>query len=182
MSAEGARPEPPVEVVRAESAERALIEGLFQFYVYDFSEFQPAGSPDFELNDEARYDPYPYLGQYWADEACVPLLIKVAERVVGFALINAFSHSGGHVDHSMAEFFVLRKYRLGGVGAFAVQEILRRYPGRWEIAIAARNTPALAFWPRTVKALGCVEDLSTLEMDEPLWRGPILRFVSMGAA
>jgi len=169
-----------VEVVSAGPEQRELIAGLFQFYVYDFSEFQPADSPDFELNDEARFEPYPYLNQYWADEACTPLLIKVGERVVGFALINAFAHSGGVVDHSMAEFFVLRKYRRGGVGAAAVGEILRRYPGRWEIAIAARNKPALAFWPRVVGALDCVRGLETLRMDGPLWRGPILRFVSTG--
>jgi len=169
---------PKIDVVRATPDQRALIAGLFQFYVYDFSEFQPADSPDFELNAEGRYEPYPYLDQYWADEACTPLLIKVGERVVGFALINAFAHSGGVVDHSMAEFFVLRKYRRGGVGAAVVGEILRRLPGRWEIAIAARNKPALAFWPRTVGALHYVRELTTLEMDGPLWRGPILRFVS----
>ncbi len=171
---------PKVDVVRAGPEQRALIAGLFQFYIYDFSEFQPADSPDFELNAEARYEPYPYLDQYWADEACTPLLIRVGERVVGFALINAFAHSGGVADHSMAEFFVLRKYRRGGVGALAVGEILRRYPGRWEIAIAARNKPALAFWPRAVGALDCVSGLETLQMDSSLWRGPILRFVSVG--
>ena len=171
---------PKVDVVRATPDQRALIAGLFQFYVYDFSEFQAAESPDFELNAEARYEPYPYLDQYWADEACTPLLIKAGDRVVGFALINAFAHSGGVVDHSMAEFFVLRKYRRGGVGAAVVGDILRRFPGRWEIAIAARNKPALAFWPRVVGALDCVRGLETLQMDSPLWRGPILRFMSVG--
>jgi predicted acetyltransferase len=169
-----------VDVVRAGPLQRALIAGLFQFYIYDFSEFQPAESADFELNAEARYEPYPYLDQYWVDEACTPLLINVGERVVGFALINAFAHSGGVVDHSMAEFFVLRKYRRGGVGAHAVGEVLRRFPGRWEIAIAARNQPALSFWPRVVGGLDCVRDLKTLQMDGPLWRGPILQFMSVG--
>lgn len=166
--------------MRAASEQRALIAGLFQFYMYDFSEFEPADSDDFELNGEARYEPYRYLDQYWVDEACTPLLIELGERVAGFALINAFAHSGGVVDHSMAEFFVLRKYRRGGVGALAVREILRRFPGCWEIAIAARNKPALAFWPRVVGGLDCIRELQTLQMDSPLWRGPILRFESMG--
>jgi predicted acetyltransferase len=170
---------PAMAVVRASPDQRALIQGLFQFYVYDFSEFQPADSADFELNAEAQYDPYP-LDQYWVDGPSIPLLIKRGERVVGFALINDFAHSGEALDHSMAEFFVLRKYRRAGVASFAVGEILRRYPGRWEIAIAARNAPALGFWPRTVAALDCVRDLKTVEIDDARWRGPILQFVSVG--
>jgi predicted acetyltransferase len=164
----------------AEPHERALIEGLFQFYVYDFSEFEPAGSDRFDVNAEARFDPYPLLDQYWRDPACVPLLIRVGGKLAGFALINAFAHSGQATDRSMAEFFILRKYRRGGLGAAVVAEILARYPGRWEIAIARRNAPAMGFWPRAVGALGFVRELKTLEMDEDLWRGPILQFVSGG--
>ena len=173
-------PRPTVSVALAAPSDRAMIEGLFQFYVYDFSEFQPVESPDFELNAEGRFESYPYFDQYWADEACIPLLIQFGGRVVGFALINGLAHSGGVVDHSMAEFFVLRKYRREAVGVLAVGQILRRYPGRWEIAIAARNTGALAFWPRALAHVPCVRDLVTREMDEPLWRGPILQFVSVG--
>jgi predicted acetyltransferase len=169
-----------VDVVLAGPDQRALIAGLFQFYIYDFSEFQPPESDDLELNAEHRYDPYPYLDDYWTDETRIPLLIKWGERVAGFALLNALAHSGGVVDRNMAEFFVLRKYRRSGVGARAVAQILNRYPGRWEIAIAARNTPALGFWPRVVGALPCVRELKTLQMDSPLWRGPILQCVSAG--
>lgn len=180
MIAAGAPRSLKVDVVRAECDQRPLIEGLFQFYIYDFSEFQPADSPDFELNAEGRYEPYPYLDRYWADAACTPLLIRLGARVAGFALINAFAHSGGAVDHGMAEFFVLRKYRRAGIGALAVGQILRAHPGRWEIAIAARNQPALAFWPRAVGGLDCVRGLKSVQMDGPLWRGPILQFVSAG--
>ena len=165
----------PLTITPAKPHERALIEGLFQFYIYDFSEFEPADSDRFEVGLEARFAPYPMLDQYWRDAACIPLLIRVGDRLAGFALINAFAHSGQAADRSMAEFFILRKYRRGGVGAAAVAEILRRYPGRWEVAIARRNTPAMAFWPRAVRALDFVRDLNTVEMNDDLWRGPILR-------
>ena len=167
-----------VEVSPAGPEQKALIAGLFQFYVYDFSEFEPAASGDFELNAETRYDPYPYLDDYWTDPACIPLLIKWGERVAGFALINSFFHSGGVLDHSMAEFFVLRKYRREGVGARAVAEILARYPGRWEISVLDRNAPAMVFWPRTVSAMPGVSDLKTIRVDPAQWRGPILQFVA----
>jgi predicted acetyltransferase len=166
-----------LSVARAEPNERPLIEGLFQFYIYDFSEFEPAGSDRFDLDAEARFDPYPMLDQYWSDATCIPLLIRVGGKLAGFALINAFAHSGETTDRGMAEFFILRKFRRSGLGAAAAGEILRRYPGRWEIAIARRNLPAIAFWPRVVGGLAFVRELKTLDMDEDLWRGPVLQFV-----
>jgi len=170
-----AEPLPAVEVVRAGPERRALIDGMMPFYIYDFSEFQDAGSDGFELNAEHRFDPYP-LDDYWREADRTPLIIESGGRPVGFALINAFAHSGGVCDHSMAEFFVMRKHRRGGVGARAVAAILPMFPGRWEIAIARRNAPALGFWPQAVGALGCVRGLRTVEMDDELWRGPILQF------
>ena len=175
MTAGGAEPLPPVSVTPAGPDRRALIEGMTSFYIYDFSEFEPADSDRFELNAEHRFDPYPLDG-YWRDADRHPLIIEAGGKPVGFALINAFAHSGGVCDHSMAEFFIMRKHRRGGVGARAVAQILPMFPGQWEIAIARRNTPALGFWPRAVGALDCVRDLRTVEMDDELWRGPILQF------
>ena len=40
-------PSPGAEVVLAGKAQRPLIEALFQFYFYDFSEMEPAGSGDY---------------------------------------------------------------------------------------------------------------------------------------
>ena len=179
MTAGGAQSPPDVAVARAGPERRALIEGMTPFYIYDFSEFEPAGSDRFELNAEHRFDPYP-LDDYWRDADRHPLIIEVGGRPVGFALINAFAHSGGVCDHSMAEFFVMRKHRRGGVGARAVAQILPMFPGRWEIAIARRNAPAIGFWPRAVGALECVRGLRTVEMDSELWRGPILQFEVVG--
>jgi predicted acetyltransferase len=166
----------PVTISRAEPFERSLIEGLFQFYIYDFSEFEAAGSDRFDVNAEARFEPYPLLDQYWRDPDCVPLLIRVGGELAGFALINAFAHSGGACDRSMAEFFIMRKYRRDGVGAAAVADVLALYPGRWEIAVARRNVPAIAFWPRVVGALARVKDLTIADFDTEMWRGPILQF------
>ena len=175
MTAGVSQAPPAVAVTRAGPDRRALIEGMTPFYIYDFSEFEPADSDRFEFNAEHRFDPYP-LDPYWREPDHVPLIIEAGGRSAGFALINAVAHSGGVCDHSMAEFFVMRKHRRGGVGARAVAQILPMFPGRWEIAIARRNAQALGFWPRAVGALDCVRGLRTLEMDSDLWRGPILQF------
>jgi predicted acetyltransferase len=115
---------PSVTVVVAAEAQRPLIEGLFQFYIYDFSEMEPAGSHDFEFDERGRFAPDPHIGDYWRDAGRVALLIYVGDHPAGFALINTHSHQGGLVERNMAEFFVARKHRRRGVAREALRQIL----------------------------------------------------------
>jgi predicted acetyltransferase len=73
----------------------------------------------------------------------------------------------------MAEFFVVRKHRRGGVGSAAMAAIVARYPGLWEAAVARRNVQALPFWRRIAAQNAEVEEL---DLDTAAWNGPILRF------
>ena len=167
-----------VTVRLARRSEKALIEGLSQFYIYDFSELEPAGSADFEFDRRGRFPPLPYLDEHWRREGLSPLLIHVEQRTVGFALLNTFSHGGGTVERNMGEFFVARKYRRRGIAMRAVREVLRQYPGRWEVAVAERNLAAKAFWPRAIAAAPNVSDLVRREGDGEHWRGPIWSFLA----
>ncbi len=98
---------------------------------------------------------------------------------MGFALLNQHSHrDGGHVDRNMAEFFVARKHRRHGVASEAVRLVLAAYPGRWEVAVVARNAHAQDFWPRAIAAAPNVSDLVRHEGDGEHWRGPIWGFLA----
>ena len=176
MAGEGAGRQ--VSVTPAGEAERSLIEGLFQFYIYDFSELEPAGSDALSFNAEGLFEPYPYLPEYWADGGRWPLLIRVDGQLAGFVLINTVSHRGGPAERNMAEFFVARKYRGGDVAAAALHRVLALHPGRWEVAVAARNARALTFWPRAIAAAPNVSDLERLERDDEHWKGPIWTFLA----
>lgn len=165
-----------VTVTPATQADRALVAGMVQFYIYDFSELEPPASDRFEPGPDGRFADYPALDRYWDERDRAALIIRRGGLPVGFALLNTLSHSGGEIDHNMGEFFVMRKHRRGGVAGAAVRAILAAYPGRWEIAIAARNAGALAFWPRAVAATPAVKGLETLEGDGTQWSGPILAF------
>jgi predicted acetyltransferase len=167
-----------VEVRLAKLSERRLIDGLMQFYQYDFSELEPEGSGDFELGEEGRFQPYASLEHYWREEGRIPLLIRVGGKPAGFALINAHSHLGGAVERNMAEFFVARKHRRRRVATEAVRQILAAYPGRWEVAVLARNPNAQAFWPRAIAAAPNVSGLTRHEGDGQHWTGPIWSFVA----
>jgi predicted acetyltransferase len=165
-----------VTVTSAVAAEQPLIAGLLQFYSYDFSEMEAQGSTRFEVDAQGRFESDPYLQDYWRDENRWPLLIRVDERVAGFALINTHSHRGGSVERNMAEFFVMRRHRRGGVGAEAVRQILAGHPGQWEVAVVARNAVAQSFWPRAIAAAANVSGLERVEGDGQHWRGPIWCF------
>jgi predicted acetyltransferase len=76
----------------------------------------------------------------------------------------------------MAEFFVARKHRRCGVATEAVRQVLRLYPGYWEVAVAERNLAARAFWPRALAAAPNICQLVRLDGDGEHWRGPIWSF------
>jgi predicted acetyltransferase len=75
----------------------------------------------------------------------------------------------------MGEFFVMRKYRKGGVGTEALRQIFAMRPGVWEVAIVERNAAAKAFWARAIEACGG-RDMVCHQGDGVQWTGPIWAF------
>ena len=166
-----------VTVVEAPAAQRPVLDRLLQLYKYDFSEFAPIGSPYGEVDAEGRFS-YPGLESYWQDSARIPLLIRADDHLAGFVLVHQWSALDQPLDHCVAEFFVLRKYRRARVGTRAALLIFRRYPGRWEVPVAWYNPPAQAFWRAVSEGLGPVE-VEDLAGDGKRWAGPVLRFTTI---
>jgi predicted acetyltransferase len=165
-----------VTVVAAPVAQRPVLDRLLQLYKYDFSEFAAIGSPHGELDEEGRFA-YPGLEIYWQDSGRIPLLIRADDRLAGFVLVHQWSALGLPLDHGVAEFFVLRKYRRARVGTRTALLIFRRYPGHWEVPVAWYNPPALAFWRRVTEeaAPGKVKEVAG---DGKRWTGPVLCFAT----
>jgi predicted acetyltransferase len=136
---------------------------------------EPVDSDAFDFDERGGYEPYPPHADYWTDADRRPLLIRLGEKIAGFALIDTHSHQGGRVERNMAEFFVARKFRRRGVASEAVRQVLALYPGRWEVVVAERNLAAKAFRPRAIAAAG-VSGLTRVEGDGEHWRGPIWTF------
>ncbi|MFP5225879.1 MAG: GNAT family N-acetyltransferase, partial [Actinomycetota bacterium] len=64
--------------------------------------------------------------------------------------------------HSIAEFFVMRKYRRSGLGTGIAEHIFKLFPGKWEVHQTVANTGAQAFWREVV---GRVSDGAYEEVD-----------------
>jgi predicted acetyltransferase len=152
---------------------RQTLKNLFQLYVHDFSDLMAPGK-QVDLQADGRFPHYPPLDGYWREADHEVLLIWVNGALAGFVLINGHAHSGEHCDFSMAEFFVVRKYRRSGVGLAAAIAAIGARPGQWDVAVARRNVGALAFW-RHVAAAVAGDQVEELDRDDALWDGAILR-------
>lgn len=166
---------PKVELERAGPERRGALDALFQLYTHDFSDFW-AGTDRGELQEDGRFPDYPYLDSYWTEPGREPFLIRVDGHLGGFVLVNDHSHSGLPLDFAVAEFFVVRKHRRGGVGRAAARAAISGREGQWELAVARKNESALAFWRDVAAELaaGAVDELDTTDT----WNGTILRFRS----
>jgi len=165
-----------LQVEAAGKAQQPLIEAMLQLYTHDFSEHW-AGTPRGELGEDGRFPPYP-IDDYWRDEGRVPLLLRKGGRLAGFALLNRHAHSGLPVDVSMAEFFVVRKHRRGGLGRAAIDVILDRHRGLWEVAVVRRNLAALGFWQAALGGSPSVRGLESHDQRDARWDGTIFRFTA----
>lgn len=164
---------PEVTLQRAGPEKARAIANLFQLYVHDFTDFWTERRV--EIGEDGRFPPYPPLETYWRDPTRSAWLIRADGNMAGFVLLNTHSHSGKPVDHSMAEFFVARHYRREGVGRAAALQTIATRPGQWEIAVARRNTGALAFW-RGVARASATGPVDEQDQADELWDGAMLRF------
>jgi predicted acetyltransferase len=162
-----------ITLTRAGRADEVLLQNMVQLYTHDFSEYW-AGTPRGALSAEGRFGDYP-LEEFWWRPGWDALLISVGDERAGFALINDVAKSGEKVDGNIAEFFVLRKHRGGGVGRTVAEMIFDARPGQWELAVARKNLPALAFW-RRVAGSEKASRQRELDLDDEHWNGPVLRF------
>ena len=129
----------------ASSKERVLLQNLAQFYHYDFSEVL-----EMHVEEDGRFGDVD-LAPYWTDEWRHPFLLRVDEKIAGFALISERSKITGKSGvFDMTEFFVLRSFRRRGVGRAAAIAAFDRFQGPWEVRQRVENPDATAFWRRTI--------------------------------
>ena len=123
-----------VQVEPVSFADKQVLRHLVEFYVYDYSDYM-----GWDVDEHGVFG-YRYLDHYWTEPDRHPFFIRVDGRLAGFALVRAGA------PHDMAEFFVMRKYRRGGVGTDAARMVFERFPGTWEVRQMKENVAATIFW------------------------------------
>lgn len=154
--------------------EKPLLERLMQLYLYDFTEF------DGDDVDEQGFYAYPYLPRNWEESNRRPFFIRVDGKLAGFVLIRLGIE--GLIDpprlvNTVAEFFVMKKYRQGGLGEFAARWVFDQFPGHWEIEELASNVPAQAFWRKIISRY-TNENFREEDIENNHYRGLIQTFTN----
>ncbi|MEH1821013.1 MAG: GNAT family N-acetyltransferase [Nostoc sp.] len=165
-----------VEVLSASIDEKPLIQQMMELYQYDFSEFENK-----DLNEHGYFG-YPYLDYYWVESESAshtlrdryPFIVRVGGKLAGFVLVNQYTYIQGS-QYSIAEFFILRKYRQQGIGKNVAFQTFDRFRGKWEIHQITTNVVAQKFWRRVIADYTAGKFTETvMEIDD--WRGTVQCF------
>ena len=132
------------QLIRAKEEHKEALANLIQFYIYDFSEFIKC-----DVEEDGKYKPYP-LEDYWReDNDRFPYIIKQNDKYVGLVLVRFIESAGGNY-FSIAEFFILKKYRREGIGKAVAARILDLHKGKWEVFQMEANEVAQIFWRKVI--------------------------------
>ena len=137
-----------VRDARRAPADRLWIQSVYRDYLDDLN----PGTGLFPMLGEIGHREPDLIAHWFGDPNTYPLVILKDKEPVGFARVVRTVAGGAQprIDYRMAEFFVLRTRRRLGIGRTAVQLILSRFAGRWEITEYLRNSGAVNFWRRVV--------------------------------
>jgi hypothetical protein len=88
---------------------KAILRNLMELYQYDMSQFED--DSDNDVNEYGLFD-YKYLDHYWTEKGRHPFFMMKSGKLVGFVLVREINETvNKQQKFSIAEFFILRKYR-----------------------------------------------------------------------
>jgi predicted acetyltransferase len=134
-----------IQLIKASEDDRQVITNLMQFYMYDFSEY--TGS---DVETDGLFGGYLQLEDYWKDEnQRFPYIIKKDEKYIGFVFVRIIQTEEKKY-FSIAEFFVMRKYRRKGIGRIVAEKVFNLHRGQWEVYQMEANKSAREFWRKII--------------------------------
>jgi predicted acetyltransferase len=151
----------------AQSEDFPAIEQMLELYQYELSDIW-----DQDLDEHGRFG-YE-LGRHRDGTRFFAHVLTVDGRYAGFALVApaVVTRSEGFW---MEQFFILKKYRRGGLGSALARHVFDSHPGPWELGQMPLNVPAQAFWRKVIGALTGGR-FTEVEVTEGWWQGVVQRF------
>jgi predicted acetyltransferase len=184
-----------IEISKATRSDTPVLRHLYELYAYDFSEFTHS-----DVGANGEYTDDDFLTGYWPEPNWAAFLVRVEGKLAGFVWVlhttlfrpedaarlvetgkearllqeAGFMHDAHHL---IEEFFILRRYRLNGVGEYVAQQLFDLFPGVWEVSEIEENVAAQAFWRKVIGRYSGNEYIE-VTLDTDLWRGPVQVFHS----
>lgn len=134
-----------IDVVEVTEDQKFILRQLIELYEYDFSEYNSQ-----DVNKYGLYG-YKYLDHYWTDQDRHPFFVLVDNVLAGFVLINNHCYLQKNDAKSVAEFFIMRKYRRSGIGSVVATKIFDMFCGDWEVLQHGNNDPSKTFWKNVIE-------------------------------
>jgi predicted acetyltransferase len=156
-----------LEIAKAAADEKSILRNMMELYLYDFSEYDGA-----DLNQHGLYE-YEYVDNYWTEQDRQVFFLRIDGKLAGFALIRKVTTVEEQAYYSMAEFFVMKKYRKKNAGKIFAQRLFDLVPGLWRVAQEESNYPSQVFWR---KVISDYTNGSYREILQEEWDGPIQEF------
>ena len=160
-----------IQLIEASIDQKQILRNLMELYNYDFTEFEQE-----DVNEFGLYG-YKYIDHYWTDEDRYPFFMRVNNKWAGFVLVRKTGvNSEGINIYSIAEFFIMKKYRNAGVGKKIAIKIFDAFKGEWKVGQIENNVPAIHFWRNVISEYtkGNYD-----EIREDGWDGPKQRFINI---
>jgi ribosomal-protein-alanine N-acetyltransferase len=88
--------------------------------------------------------------KYWQTEDAFPFLIRHADELAGFVIIDK-KGSDPQIDFNMAQFFIVRKFKNKGIGRYVACECFDKFPGMWEVMVMPGSDGAYRFWRSVIR-------------------------------
>ena len=133
-----------IQVVPVAIGEKEVLKNLLEKYDYEFSLYDNR-----DVNDLGLYG-YDYLDHYWVEANRYPFFIKVDGKLAGFVMINDYPEVEKGTQYTLAEFFVMYKYRKMGVGRRAAYYVFDKFKGTWQLKRHPKNLASVQFWNAVV--------------------------------
>jgi predicted acetyltransferase len=126
-----------VEVMPIPASDKALLWNQMQSYM---AELMPFGN----FSPVAGVFQYEWFELYWKDANRFPFWAIASGKRAAFALVHCEART------EMAEFYTFAEFRRTGVGIDFARQLLKRFPGPWEISQYRAHHAAVAFWHRVI--------------------------------
>lgn len=133
-----------IELVPVTIDEKEILKNLLEKYDYEFSQYDNR-----DVNKLGLYG-YKYLDNYWNEPNRWAFFVVVDDNLAGFAMVNSFPEAQEETDYSLAEFFIMYKYRRQGIGKYAAKQVFDMFKGRWQLKRHPKNIGSVYFWDTLV--------------------------------
>lgn len=136
-----------LSIERVPYEQKHTLKQLLELYTYDFTEFEA-----FEVDEDGLFG-YDYFEEYWLEPTRHPFFVKVNGKLAGFVLVRVLPTPDSEVQqlHSIAEFFIMKRYRRLGIGKAVSHQIFHMFLGAWEVFQLENNLPAIGFWRASIR-------------------------------